>query len=118
MISLIYFIPILRFIIAATVLLIVGFLVPGFKIHGFFTAVLTSALISAIGWILEAFMGGFSPYGRGLTGFISTASVIYIVKFIITGVKVTVIGALLTALIIGIIDLFLPPKVRFRTEEY
>lgn len=103
-----------RFIIASLVLLFVGFLVPGFAIHGFFTAILAAAVIAALGWMVEGFLGGeVSPYGRGLIGFLSTAVIIYITKFIVRGVEVTLIGALLAALLIGIIDLFLPSKARY-----
>jgi putative membrane protein len=105
---------IVRFVVAAIVLLVVGYLVPGFDIHGFATAVLSAAVISALGWIIESFIGGVTPYGRGLIGFITTALIIYATKYIISGVHVTLIGALLGALLIGIIDLFLPSSMRFR----
>lgn len=113
-----FFSHLFRFIIASLVLLLVGFLVPGFAIHGFFTAILAAAVIAALGWIAEAFLGGeVSPYGRGLIGFLSTAVIIYITKFIVNGVEVTFIGAMLAALLIGIIDLFLPSKARYWTRE-
>lgn len=103
-----------RFLVASLVLLFVGFLVPGFAIHGFSTAVLTAAIITALGWILESLFGlPLSPYGRGLIGFSSTAVVIYLTQFIIKGVTVTIIGALLASLLIGIIDLFLPSRARY-----
>ncbi|MEW9670766.1 phage holin family protein [Ammoniphilus sp. 3BR4] len=103
-----------RFFIAAIVLYFVGFLVPGFTIRGFSTALVAAAVIAALGWIFEAFFGGeLSPYGRGITGFLSTALIIYFTKFIVNGVSATLIGALLASLLVGIIDLFLPAKSRF-----
>lgn len=107
-----------RFIIASLVLFIVGFLVPGFSIQGYSTAIVAAAVITALGWMAEAFIGGqVSPYGRGIIGFLSTALIIYLTKYIVEGVKVTLIGALLAALFIGIIDLFLPSKARYWTKS-
>lgn len=103
-----------RFLIASLVLLSVGFLVPGFVIQGFSTALLTAAVITSLGWILESLFGvTMSPYGRGLIGFTSTAMIIYLTQYIIKGVSVSIIGALLASLLIGIIDLFLPFKARY-----
>ncbi|RXT04950.1 phage holin family protein [Ammoniphilus sp. CFH 90114] len=105
---------IIRFFVATIVLYFVGFLVPGFTIRGLTTAIVTAAVIAALGWIFEAFFGGeLSPYGRGIAGFLSTALIIYLTKFIVYGVEVTLIGALLASLLVGIIDLFLPAKSRF-----
>lgn len=105
---------IIRFFIATIMLYFVGFLVPGFSIRNFSTAMIAAAVIAALGWIFEAFFGGeLSPYGRGIAGFLSTALIIYLTKFIVNGVSVTLIGALLASLLVGIIDLFLPTKSRF-----
>ena len=104
----------IRFFIASLALLFVGFLVPGFAIHGFATAMLTAAVITALGWIMESPFGiQLSPYGRGLIGFGSTAIILYLTQYIISGVKVSILGALLASLLIGIIDLFLPSKARY-----
>ncbi len=106
-----------RFFIATLVLYLVGFLVPGFTIRGISTAILAAAVIAAMGWIFESFFGGeLSPYGRGITGFLITALIIYLTNFIVQGVHITVIGALLAALVVGIADLFLPVKSRFWTR--
>lgn len=105
---------IVRFIVAAIVLWIVGFLVPGFQLAGFGSALLAALVIAALGWLVETFMGrDISPYARGVVGFIVSAAVIYIAQFLVAGMRVTVIGALLTALVIGVIDLFIPTKARF-----
>ncbi|MNN97568.1 hypothetical protein D3C81_2167600 [compost metagenome] len=49
-----------------------------------------------------------TPFGRGIVGFLASAAVIWIAQFIVGGVKVTLLGAILAALVIGIIDLFIP----------
>ena len=41
---------IVRFIISAIVLMLVGFIIPGFRALGFFNALLAAIVIAAIGW--------------------------------------------------------------------
>ncbi|PZN07138.1 MAG: hypothetical protein DIU69_12155 [Bacillota bacterium] len=104
---------VIRFIISAIVLLLVGFLVPGFRIMGFFNALLAALAIAAIGWVVEALLGrNVSPQARGLVGFLTAAVVIYAVQFIVPGMSVSIIGALLASLIIGIVDAFVPTALR------
>ncbi|AKF92371.1 phage holin family protein [Brevibacillus laterosporus] len=102
---------VIRFIVAAIVLMFVGFLVPGFAVNGFWTALLAAVVIALIGWGVESIFGDkISPYNRGIVGFVVSAIVIYLTQFLVPGFRVTVLGALLAALVIGIIDLFIPVK--------
>ncbi|MFM1652006.1 phage holin family protein [Brevibacillus sp. B_LB10_24] len=102
---------VIRFIVAAIVLMFVGFLVPGFSINSFWTAILAAIVIALIGWAIEAMFGErVSPFHRGIVGFLVSAVVIYLTQFIVTGFHVTILGALLASLVIGIIDLFIPIK--------
>ena len=102
---------VIRFVVAAVVLMFVGFLVPGFSVNNFWTALLAAVVIAILGWIVEAFFGDrISPYNRGIVGFLVSAAVIYLTQFIVTGFYVTILGALLASLVIGIIDLFIPIK--------
>lgn len=104
---------IVRFVVSALVLLFVGLIVPGFQIAGFWTAIFAAIVIAAIGWVVERLFGRHvSPYGRGLVGFIVGAVVIYLAQAIVPGMHVTILGALLASLIIGIIDLFVPTTMR------
>ncbi|WP_054948881.1 phage holin family protein [Numidum massiliense] len=108
---------IIRFAVAAIVLWIVGFIVPGFQVSGFWSALLAALVIAAIGWGVEAIAGrDISPFGRGVVGFLVSAAVIYVTQFIVGGVRASVIGALLAALAIGVVDLFIPTKV-FATPD-
>lgn len=100
---------IVRFIISAIVLLIVGWIVPNFSVGGFWSALFLAIAIAVIGWIVEGIFGKkVSPFGRGIVGFLSSALVIWLAQFIVGGVHVTLIGAIVAALVIGIIDLFVP----------
>ncbi|BCJ88098.1 phage holin family protein [Effusibacillus dendaii] len=103
---------IVRFVVSALVLMFVGFLVPGFGGLTFLTALLAAVVIAVLGWAVERLFGERrSPYARGISGFISSAIVIYIAQWFIPGMRVTILGALLASLIIGIIDLFVPGDV-------
>jgi putative membrane protein len=104
---------VVRFVVSALVLMFVGLIVPGFQIMGFWNALLAALVIAAVGWLIEATMGkSVSPYGRGLVGFFVSAIVIWATQFIIPSMQVGVLGALLAAFVIGIIDLFVPTAVR------
>lgn len=104
---------ILRFIVAALVILFLGFLLPGFHIVGFWDALLAAVVIAAGGWLVEQLLGKrVSPYSRGLVGFLVGAVVIWGAQFVIPTMRVSLVGALLASLIIGIIDAFVPTELR------
>ncbi|MCK9216359.1 MAG: phage holin family protein [Firmicutes bacterium] len=100
-----------RFIVAAIVLLITSFLVRGFQVKGFWTALIAALFISGIDYIIELiFNFDASPFGRGLSGFIVSAAIIYFTQFFISNMTVTLWGAIIGALIIGIADALLPTR--------
>ncbi|MGE5560605.1 MAG: phage holin family protein [Chloroflexota bacterium] len=102
-----------RFLVSAIVLLVVGRIVPGFEIVGFWNALLAAVAIAVIGFLIESLMGRrISPRSRGLVGFLVAAVVIYLTQFIIPTMRVTLIGALIASLVIGIIDAVVPTTVR------
>ncbi|MEW6309073.1 MAG: phage holin family protein [Bacillota bacterium] len=104
---------IVRFIISALVLLVLGFILPGFDIAGFGNAILAAIAIAVIGWLLAQVFGRrVSPQSRGLMGFIAAAVVIYFAQFIVPAMQVTVLGAILAAVAIGIADAFVPTELR------
>lgn len=73
-------------------------------------------VIAALGWIIEGIFGKrVTPFGRGIVGFIASAAVIWIAQFIVGGVHVTMLGAILAALAIGIIDLFIPVSTPYES---
>ncbi|RUS45501.1 phage holin family protein [Cohnella sp. AR92] len=106
---------VVRFIVSAVVLMIVGFLVPHFSVGGFWSALLLALVIAALGWVIEGIFGKrVTPFGRGIVGFIASAVVIWVAQFIVGGVSVTWLGAILAAIVIGIVDLFIPVASPFR----
>ncbi|MCL4521810.1 MAG: phage holin family protein [Firmicutes bacterium] len=102
-----------RFIVSALVLMLIGYVVPGFSHIGLWSALLAAVVIAVAGYILESLFGkGVSPYGRGVVGFLISAAVIYMAQLVVPGLHVTILGALMAAFVIGIIDLFIPTAVR------
>ncbi len=106
---------IVRFVVSALVLMAVSWLAPGFVVRGGFVGALIAAVVIAVlGYIAESLLGeNISPQRRGVVGFITAAVVIYLAQFIIPNLlSVSIIGALISALIIGLIDAVVPTAVR------
>ncbi|HHY45414.1 MAG TPA: phage holin family protein [Firmicutes bacterium] len=104
---------IVRFIVSAIVLMVMGLVLPGFRLFGFVNALIAALVIAALGWAIEAILGErVSPQSRGLIGFIVAAIVIYVAQFLVPGMSVTILGALLASLVVGIIDAFVPTVIR------
>ena len=105
---------IVRFIVSALVLLLVSYIVPGLRVAGFTGALIAAVVIAVLGYVIEmAFGDKISRMGRGLVGFITAAVVIYLSQFIVPGsIQVSIIGALLASLVIGIVDSFVPTALR------
>ncbi|NLL19453.1 MAG: phage holin family protein [Clostridia bacterium] len=105
---------IVRFIVSALVLMLVGWLLPGITVSGFTGALLAAVVIAVLGYIVEAILGdNVSPQSRGIVGFITAAAVIYLAQFIVPNyLSVNILGALLSALVIGVIDAFVPTELR------
>ncbi len=104
---------VVRFIVSAVLLMILSFILPGFRAIGFTTALLAAVVIAAIGWVVEATLGRqASPHRRGLVGFLVSAAVIWATQFVVPGLSISIFGALLAAFLIGIIDMFVPTALR------
>jgi putative membrane protein len=104
---------IIRFVVSAIVLMLVSWLLPGFASLTFVQALIAAVVIALLGFVVEALFGRrISPQNRGLVGFITAAAVIYLAQFLVPGMTVSFIGAALAAVIIGIVDLFVPTELR------
>jgi len=100
--------------------MVVGYIVPEFSVGGFWSALFLALVIAVAGWMIEGIFGKrVSPFGRGIVGFIASAAIIWLAQFVVGGVSVSIIGAVLSALVIGIIDLFIPVATPFdaRTRD-
>lgn len=109
---------IIRFIVSALMLLFVSWIVPGFSVGGFWSALFLAFVIAAAAWVIEGIFGKrITPFGRGIVGFLTSAVIIWLAQFIVTDVSSSFIGAILAALVIGIIDLFIPVKTPFESGD-
>ncbi len=103
---------IVRFVVAAFVLMIASWFVPGFVVSGFITALVAALVIAAADYLIERVFGfDASPFGRGISGFLVSAAIIYIAQFFVTGMEATLWGAVIAALVIGLADMLLPTRV-------
>lgn len=105
---------IIRFVVSALVLLVVSWLLPGISVAGFTGAIIAAVVIALLGWVMEKLLGkNVTPSSRGFIGFISAAVVIYLAQYIVpNSISVSVIGALLASLVIGLVDAFIPTEIR------
>lgn len=105
---------IIRFVVSAIVLLLVSYLLPGIKVSGFLGALIAAVVIAILGYLAEMLLGeNVSPRSRGIVGFVVAAVVIYLAQFIIPAyLSVSLLGSLLAAFVIGLVDAFIPTELR------
>lgn len=100
-----------RLVIVAIILCVTSFLTPGFSIRGLFSFLIAAVVITVLDYLVEKMMGvDVSPFGKGAKGFIISAIIIYVAQFIVPSMKVSIFGALIAALVIGILDAIFPSK--------
>lgn len=100
-----------RLVLTAVILAIVSFFTPGFSITGMWSYLIAALVISILDYLVEAFMGvDASPFGRGIKGFVIAAIILYIAQFFVPTMSVSIIGAILAALAIGIVDAIIPGR--------
>ncbi|MGE5328545.1 MAG: phage holin family protein [Deltaproteobacteria bacterium] len=101
----------IRFISATVVLAITAFFTPGFSITGIVPLIGAAIVLTILDYLLNLITGiNASPFARGLVGFISAAVIIYATQFFIVGYSVTVLGAVIGAIIFGIVDYLIPGR--------
>jgi len=100
-----------RWLVGSIVLAVTAFFTPGFTISGIWPLLIAAAAIAVLDYLVQRILGvDATPFGRGFTGFIVSAVIIYVVKFFVAGYDVTILGAILGALVYGIINLLIPGK--------
>ena len=100
-----------RFILVAVILMITSFVTPGFSINGIWSFLIAAVVISGLDYLVELLMGVYaSPFGKGIKGFIIAAIIIYLAQFLVPHMGVTIIGAILAAIVIGILDAVFPAR--------
>ncbi|HOJ10550.1 MAG TPA: phage holin family protein [Clostridiales bacterium] len=102
---------IIRLIVGAVVLAITAALTPGFTISGIWPLIFGAIVLAILDYLVLRVLGvNATPFGRGLTGFILAAVIIYVTQFFVAGFNVTVWGAIIGALVYGLVDLIIPGR--------
>lgn len=100
-----------RLVLTAVILAIASFFTPGFSITGMWSYLIAALVISILDYLVEAFMGvDASPFGRGIKGFFIAAIILYVTQFFVPAMSVSIMGAILAALAIGILDAVIPGR--------
>ena len=100
-----------RSVLTAVILGITSFFTPGFSINGLWSYLLAAIVISVLDYLVESFMGvDASPFGKGIKGFVIAAVILYLAQFLVPDMSVSIWGALLAALVIGIVDAVMPGR--------
>lgn len=100
-----------RLLITAIVVGIAAFLTPAFSIDNLWSLILAAVVISVLDYLIQRFTGvDATPFGRGITGFLLTAIILYATRFIVPGFEISIWGAILGALVIGIVDMIMPGR--------
>lgn len=104
---------VIRIITTSVVLAIAAFLTPWFKIEGIGTLIVASIVIGILVYLVGKLTGvSASPFGRGAVGFIVTVIILYITKLLVSGFEMNLMGAIIGALVIGIVDAIIPGETQ------
>ena len=100
---------IIKILISGLAILITSALSIGIQTDGYTTAIMAGIVIGILDWAINKFTGvDASPFGRGAVGFVVAAIILFITGQIVDGFTVSILGAIIGALILGIVDSFLP----------
>ena len=101
----------LRILITSIVVAIAAYFTPGFSVDGIWSLLLAAVVIGVLDYLVQRFTGiDASPFGRGIAGFLVAAITLYVTKFIVPGFNISLWGAIIGALVIGIIDMIMPGR--------
>ncbi|NLV16193.1 MAG: phage holin family protein [Syntrophomonadaceae bacterium] len=105
---------VVRFVVSALVLMLVAWVLPGIEVAGFMGAIIAAIVIAILGYVIELALGDrISPRSRGIVGFAVSVVVIYAAQYVIPAyLSVSLLGAILSAFVIGLIDAFVPTELR------
>lgn len=101
-----------KLVVMAIVLAIVSFLTPGFSISGLWSYLIAALVISILDYLVELILKiDAAPFVKGIKGFVIAAIILYVAQFIVPNMSVTIIGAIIAALLIGILDAIFPSRI-------
>ena len=98
-----------RLIAAAVILAITAFFTPGFSISNIWSLVIAAIVLTALDYIVTKITGiEATPFGKGFVGFVLSAVVLYVTQYFVAGYSISLIAAIVGAIIYGIVDYFIP----------
>lgn len=101
----------LRVLITSIVVAIAAYFTPGFTIDSLWSLLLAAVVIGVLDYLIQRFTGiNASPFGRGISGFLVAAIILYVTKFIVPGFNISIWGAIIGAFVIGIVDAIMPGR--------
>lgn len=101
----------IRVLVTAIVVAIAAYFTPGFTINGIWSLLLASVVIGVLDHLVQTFTGvNASPFGKGIAGFLVSAIILYVTKFIVPGFGISIWGAIIGALVIGVVDAVMPGR--------
>ncbi|MBP2025534.1 phage holin family protein [Peptoniphilus stercorisuis] len=99
---------IIKILVSAIAISIAAFFSP-MQVTNYSAAIMASIVIGVLDWAINKFLGiKASPAGRGTVGFITAAIIIYLTGRIVDGFSASIIGSLIGAFVIGIVDALIP----------
>ncbi|MBE5812909.1 MAG: phage holin family protein [Clostridiales bacterium] len=100
---------VIRLIASAVVLAITAFLVPEFSISGIGPLVIAAIVLTVMDYLFVKLLGiEASPFGRGIVGFVSAAIILYLTQFFVPGYSITILSAIIGAIVYGIVTYLIP----------
>jgi len=100
-----------RLVAAAVILAVTAFFTPGFTINNIWSLIVAAIVLSLLDYgIAKLFRADASPFGRGIVGFVLAVAIIYATSFIVPGYNINLFGAIVAAVIFGIVDAIIPGK--------
>lgn len=102
---------IIRLIVSMVVLGITAWIVGGFAISGLWSLFLAALVLSLFDYLVQkVFKADASPFKRGISGFILAVIILYAIKFVVPGYAITFWGAVIGALVFGLVDMIIPGR--------
>ena len=102
-----------RFIVAAIILGITAFFTPNFTISSWWALALAAIVLSVMDYLIVKFTGLHAmAFGKGFVGFILAVVTLYVTQFFVAGYTISWLGAIIGALVYGVVDYLIPGKTQ------
>ncbi len=98
-----------RFISSSIILAVTAFFTPGFEIASLWTLLLAAVVLAVMDYLFNMLLGvNATPFGRGIIGFVVSVVVLYATQFFVAGYTISMMSAIIGAIIYGIIAAMIP----------